>query len=99
MSWQQRFRQALDQRRAADGWRQRRIVDEQTTRTLHSGGRCYHHFSSNDYLGLTRHPAVIAAWQQGAALTGAGAGGLRTRNRLSPSACRSGGAAGRLARL
>ncbi|KAF6680204.1 8-amino-7-oxononanoate synthase [Pantoea agglomerans] len=74
MGWQQRIRQALTQRRAADGWRQRRVIDQQSTRTLHSGGRSYLHFSSNDYLGLTQHPAVIAGWQQGAAQAGAGAG-------------------------
>ena len=74
MSWQQRLKQGLAQRRADDGWRQRRIIDQQATRTLESGGRRYLHFSSNDYLGLTRHPAVIAGWQQGAAQAGAGAG-------------------------
>ncbi|MGK3140700.1 8-amino-7-oxononanoate synthase [Pantoea sp. C2G6] len=74
MSWQQRIGQALAERRASDGWRQRPVIDQQTTRTLHSGGRCYTHFSSNDYLGLTRHPAVIAGWQQGAEQAGAGAG-------------------------
>jgi len=66
MSWQQRLQQALAQRRAADGWRQRPVIDHQTTRTLQSGGRTYRHFSSNDYLGLTQHPAVIAGWQRGA---------------------------------
>jgi len=74
MSWQQRLAQALDRRRAADGWRQRPVIDHQTTRTLHSGGRLYRHFSSNDYLGLTQHPAVIAGWQRGAEQAGAGAG-------------------------
>jgi 8-amino-7-oxononanoate synthase len=74
MSWQQRLAQALDRRRAADGWRQRPVIDHQTTRTLHSGGRVYRHFSSNDYLGLTQHPAVIAGWQRGAEQAGAGAG-------------------------
>lgn len=74
MSWQQRLQQALAQRRAADGWRQRPVIDHQTTRTLQSGGRTYRHFSSNDYLGLTQHPAVIAGWQRGAEQAGAGAG-------------------------
>ncbi|HHY0765680.1 TPA: aminotransferase class I/II-fold pyridoxal phosphate-dependent enzyme, partial [Klebsiella pneumoniae] len=29
----------------------------------------------NDYLGLSQHPAIIAAWQQGATRYGVGAGG------------------------
>ncbi|MBC53134.1 MAG: 8-amino-7-oxononanoate synthase [Gammaproteobacteria bacterium] len=32
-------------------------------------------FCSNDYLGLANHPAVIAAWQEGAARYGVGSGG------------------------
>ena len=31
-------------------------------------------FASNDYLGLSQHPALIAAWQAGAARWGVGAG-------------------------
>lgn len=32
-------------------------------------------FCSNDYLGLANHPAVVAAWQEGAARYGVGSGG------------------------
>jgi len=32
-------------------------------------------FSSNDYLGLAAHPALAAAWAEGAALYGTGSGG------------------------
>jgi len=72
--WQQRIEQALTARRAVDGWRQRRRVDHNSVREITLEGQRYRHFSSNDYLGLSQHPAVIAAWQQGAAESGAGAG-------------------------
>jgi 8-amino-7-oxononanoate synthase len=74
MSWSQRIEQALAERRAADGWRQRVRVEHNNVRELTVAGQRYCHFSSNDYLGLSQHPAVIAAWQQGAAESGAGAG-------------------------
>ncbi|MCH9296743.1 8-amino-7-oxononanoate synthase [Pantoea allii] len=74
MSWQQRMQQALTQRRAEDGWRERRVIEENQTRLIRHADQMYRHFSSNDYLGLSQHPAVIAGWQQGAAQAGAGAG-------------------------
>ncbi|EJL85818.1 8-amino-7-oxononanoate synthase [Pantoea sp. GM01] len=74
MGWSQRIDQALAARRAADGWRQRRPVAHNSVREITLEGQRYRHFSSNDYLGLSQHPAVIAAWQQGAAESGAGAG-------------------------
>jgi len=74
MSWSQDIEQALVTRRASDGWRQRLCVTEQQVREIALDGRRYRHFSSNDYLGLSQHPAVIRAWQRGAELAGAGAG-------------------------
>lgn len=74
MSWSSRIEQALAARRDADGWRLRRRVEYNSVREITLEGRSYRHFSSNDYLGLSQHPAVIAAWQQGAAEAGAGAG-------------------------
>ncbi|MHC9057538.1 8-amino-7-oxononanoate synthase [Pantoea sp. y20] len=74
MGWSQRIDEALTARRAADGWRLRRRVEHNSVREITLEGQRYRHFSSNDYLGLSQHPAVIAAWQQGAAETGAGAG-------------------------
>lgn len=74
MGWSERITQALTARRAADGWRQRRRVEHNSVREIVVDGLSYRHFSSNDYLGLSQHPAVIAGWQQGAAASGAGAG-------------------------
>ncbi len=37
--------------------------------------RQYLNFSSNDYLGLSHHPQIIRAWQQGAEQFGIGSGG------------------------
>ncbi|MDU5782507.1 MAG: 8-amino-7-oxononanoate synthase [Pantoea sp.] len=73
MSFSTRMAEALETRRAADGWRQRRLIARNDTRTLQAEGKRYLHFSSNDYLGLSRHPTVIAGWRQGA--PGAGASG------------------------
>ncbi|MEB5970614.1 8-amino-7-oxononanoate synthase [Pantoea dispersa] len=72
--WSERIAQALSAQRAADGWRQRRRVEHNSVREITLDGQRYRHFSSNDYLGLSQHPAVIAAWQQGAHEAGAGAG-------------------------
>lgn len=38
------------------------------------GARTLRNFASNDYLGLSCHPALVAAWQVGAARWGVGAG-------------------------
>ena len=74
MTWQHRIDAALDERRAADAFRTRSAVK--------GGGRClvrdrrqFCNFSSNDYLALSQHPAVIRAWQQGAETWGVGSGG------------------------
>ncbi|MDN2484355.1 8-amino-7-oxononanoate synthase [Kosakonia sacchari] len=75
MSWQQRIDAALDERRAADALRTRRAVSQGAGRWLTFGEQRFCNFSSNDYLGLSQHPAVIRAWQQGAERYGVGSGG------------------------
>ncbi|MBU6516737.1 8-amino-7-oxononanoate synthase [Pantoea sp. B270] len=72
--WSERIAQALTAQRTADGWRQRRRIEHNSVREITLDGQRYRHFSSNDYLGLSQHPAVMAAWQQGVREAGVGAG-------------------------
>ncbi|ERH63336.1 8-amino-7-oxononanoate synthase [Pantoea dispersa EGD-AAK13] len=72
--WSERIAQALTAQRAADGWRQRRRIEHNSVREITLDGQRYRHFSSNDYLGLSQHPAVMAAWQQGVREAGVGSG-------------------------
>lgn len=65
MSWQQRIDQALSERREADAFRRRQPVEQGAGRWLTRDGQRWLNFSSNDYLGLSQHPEIIAAWQQG----------------------------------
>lgn len=62
------------QRRAEDAYRSR-IVNHGGGRWLVQQGQRLLNFSSNDYLGLSQHPAIIDAWQMGAARYGVGSGG------------------------
>ena len=75
MSWQQRIDEALADRRQADALRTRQCVAQGAGRWLVRDGQRYRNFSSNDYLGLSQHPAVVRAWQQGADKYGVGSGG------------------------
>lgn len=75
MSWQQRIDTALAARRAVSTLRRRQVVEQGAGHWLTAKGKRYLNFSSNDYLGLSQHPQVVAAWQQGAARFGVGSGG------------------------
>ncbi|MGM3161036.1 8-amino-7-oxononanoate synthase [Dickeya undicola] len=75
MSWQQRIDQALAQRKAEDAYRIRQPNDGGSGRWLVREQRRYLNFSCNDYLGLSQHPAIVRAWQQGADRYGVGSGG------------------------
>ncbi|KFD18080.1 MULTISPECIES: 8-amino-7-oxononanoate synthase [Tatumella] len=74
MSWQQRLTQELQQQRNAGLWRTRLPVTPLAGGRVRAGETEFHHFSSNDYLGLSHHPEIISAWQQGLSRWGAGAG-------------------------
>lgn len=74
MNWQQRIRQALDERQNNGGWRVRVVNQQGSGRWVIHQGQRYLNFSANDYLGLSHHPAVIKAWCDGASRYGVGSG-------------------------
>ncbi|MFZ1576491.1 MAG: 8-amino-7-oxononanoate synthase [Chromatiaceae bacterium] len=64
----------LERRRAAHLYRRRRQIEEAPGPHLTLDGRPAIAFCTNDYLGLARHPEVIAACQRGAEAYGVGSG-------------------------
>ena len=72
MSWQQRIDSALTVQQEKGLFRQRQAHQRHQGREITFAGRQYLNFSSNDYLGLSQHPALIAAWQSGAEQWGVG---------------------------
>ena len=75
MTWQQEIDDALAARRSADTLRRRYAVSQGAGRWLEANDQRYINFSSNDYLGLSHHPHIVRAWQQGAERFGVGSGG------------------------
>ncbi len=75
MTWQARIHGALAERKQQDALRSRTSVESAPLGRLRYQGQEYLNFSSNDYLGLSHHPLVTAAWQQGASQWGVGSGG------------------------
>ena len=63
--------------RVADQWRQLRPLDGTGVHVRLPDGRPVVTFASNDYLGLSHHPAVVTAAQSAVERWGAGAGSSR----------------------
>jgi len=68
------LRARLDQRLAADLYRQRPLLQSPQGPQVVVDGQPLLAFCSNDYLGLANHPEVIAAWRAGAERWGVGGG-------------------------
>ncbi len=78
MSWSDWAAATTDEIRAGGRWRAPRDLDASGVEgALAPDGRRVVHFASNDYLGLTRHPAVVAAAHDALDHWGAGAGSAR----------------------
>jgi 8-amino-7-oxononanoate synthase len=76
--WAERVADRLDEIRDAGRWRTVRSLDSGRPATTLSGtGDAVVSFASNDYLGLSQHPAVVAAARDALDHYGAGAGAAR----------------------
>ncbi|WP_054912554.1 8-amino-7-oxononanoate synthase [Pseudomonas sp. NBRC 111127] len=64
----------LAERRAADLYRQRPLLESPQGPEVVVDGQRLLAFCSNDYLGLANHPEVVDAWQAGAERWGVGGG-------------------------
>lgn len=76
MSWRRAIDEQLDAIRQADRWRECIAVETHGPEG-HLGERSILSFSSNDYLGLTQHPALQRAAQAAIEKYGTGAGASR----------------------
>jgi 8-amino-7-oxononanoate synthase len=76
MTWSEWADAELTAVRVAGRWRQPRVLDARGTEAV-LDGKPVVSFASNDYLGLTTHPAVIAAAHEAIDRWGTGAGSAR----------------------
>jgi 8-amino-7-oxononanoate synthase len=77
VTWSDRVNEQLATVRRADRWRSPRSFDAQGPNGLLEGAGEVISFASNDYLGLTTHPAVVSAATEALARWGSGAGSAR----------------------
>src|SRR6478609_2166271 len=73
-SWQSIFDQEISRLDAASLLRRRRVVTPIDSVHVEVDGKRLINFASNDYLGLSHHPRVIAAMADAARAYGAGSG-------------------------
>jgi len=76
-SWAEAASSAGASIRAADQWREIRSLGRNGVQTTLPSGREVLQFASNDYLGLSAHPAVIAAAVVATEVLGTGSGASR----------------------
>ncbi len=74
MNWLTSLQQGLQQRRAAQLYRHRRVLQSPQAAHIVVDGQSCINFSSNDYLGLANDPRVLAAFTAGAEKYGVGSG-------------------------
>ena len=85
-SWINEFPARLAELDAAHLKRVRRVVTPESGARLNVNGRSLLAFCSNDYLGLSQHPALIAAACEGAKAYGVGSGASPLVNGHGPAA-------------
>jgi 8-amino-7-oxononanoate synthase len=83
--WNDAVEAALQNRRSAHELRQRRITRQLDATHVEIDARRYVNFSSNNYLGLTHHPKVLAAFASAAASHGVGSGAAALVSGYSPA--------------
>ncbi len=71
---------ALDERRRASLYRQRKVTHSPSSPEMMVAGQPCLCFCSNDYLGLANHPAVVSAFKKAADHYGVGSGGAHLIN-------------------
>ncbi len=76
-SWDEQLGAWLAEREAAGLRRRLRVADGYAGHEVEIDGKRVLHFSSNDYLGLARHPRLIEAAREAATRWGAGSGASR----------------------
>jgi 8-amino-7-oxononanoate synthase len=82
--WTKAFDQSLAHQKAVHRFRQRHVVQASDAVHIVRNGRRLVNFSSNNYLGLTHHPRIIAAMTDAAQQHGAGAGAAGLISGFSP---------------